>query len=151
MTQNEALDIRQFKAKMRSADIKGEHFDKSWRSQSLWFRLLIFLTVPVWVVYLALFGTRRIIAKHLAVEDLESSDEILLRDEDTERLDDILLKDRDQIIIGQISNLIEEDGDEKRRVAVVFGAFHMRNIVKYLYEKRGYRITNSEWLTVFDL
>jgi len=151
VTQQEAIRFESFRDKILNVDIKGEHFDKKWQSQSMSFRLLIYLMVPVYVVYLAFFGTRQIIAEYIAVEDLESSDEILLSDKDTEKLNDILLKDRDEIIIKYISDLLTRDIGEAKIVAILYGAVHMRNIVNYLSEVQGYRIVDSEWLTVFDL
>lgn len=149
VTQQEALDITSFRNKILSADIKGEEFDHKWQSQAIWFRLQIYLMLPVYILYLMCFGTRQLIAEQMAVDDLQSSDEILFSDKHTEKLDDILLNERDKIVVKCISNLLVRN--DSLTIAVVFGASHMRRIVEYLYGEQGFRITNSEWLTVFDL
>ena len=151
ITQQEGLDLTDIRDKILKADIKGDHFDENWRGQSIWFRLMIYLFAPVYIAYFALFGTRQLIAEHIAMEDLESTDEILLSDKNTDRLQDILLKDREAIIVKYISDVLLQNAGEVKTVAIVYGAVHMRKIVYYLDEIQGFRITNSEWLTVFDL
>ncbi|MEP7075527.1 MAG: hypothetical protein ABI878_06920 [Acidobacteriota bacterium] len=151
VTQQEGLDIKTFREKIRNADIGANEFAAKWRGQSILFRLLIYAAVPVYSIYLALFGTRHLIAENIAVEDLETSDEVLLTDNDTEKFGDILLKDRDTIIIKYFSDFLLTNAGQSKTVAIVYGALHMRNIMNYLFEVEGYRIVDSEWLTVFDL
>ncbi|MEP6849876.1 MAG: hypothetical protein ABI999_13550 [Acidobacteriota bacterium] len=151
VTQQESLDIGSFREKIINADIRGSGFTAKWRGQSIWFRLLIYALVPVYSLYLALFGTRHLIAENIAVEDLESSDEVLLTDKDTEKFGDILVNHRDTIIIQFISDFLLRNAGQSKTVAIVYGALHMRNIMNYLSEVEGYRIVDSEWLTVFDL
>jgi DNA-binding transcriptional regulator GbsR (MarR family) len=62
-----------------------------------------------------------------------------------------LIDERDRKVIGTIERLLKENGKVKKSVGIVYGAMHMRNITAYLLRKQGYRIVNSEWVTVFDL
>lgn len=41
--------------------------------------------------------------------------------------------------------------DKAKSIGIVYGAEHMRSITAYLLKKQGYRITDSEWITVFDI
>lgn len=151
ITQNEGLDLRKLSEKTRHADISAKEFDQAWRQQSKLFRASLYFIAPVVVVYLLVFGTKQLIAGHLAVEDLQDPDEDLHADADSERLDEILLGSRDRILNDNIGELIDTaSGHQKQVIAVLFGAAHMRNVIRYLYDIRGYRIVKSEWLTVFD-
>ncbi len=38
-----------------------------------------------------------------------------------------------------------------RRLAIVYGAQHMRAVVKELVSKRNYRCVKSEWMLIFPL
>jgi hypothetical protein len=70
--------------------------------------------VPVYVIYLFLFGTREIIAENIAVEDLPSSNEVLLQDDDFDKLDALLIDERDRRLIRNIASLNEANGKDKK-------------------------------------
>jgi pheromone shutdown protein TraB len=131
--------------------MEGRAFDEQWSSLPLALRAQIFFLVPVYVIYLFLFGTRETIAKNIAVEDLPSSNEVLLQDDDFDKLDALLLDERDRRLIRNIASLNEANGKDKKTVGVVFGAMHMRNVTSFLLHKLKYRIAKAEWVTVFDL
>jgi pheromone shutdown protein TraB len=87
----------------------------------------------------------------MAIEDLPSSDEILFRDESFEKLDALLLDERDRWLITHIQKLYDSHRHGKKIVGVVYGARHMRNIIRFLLGKLNYRVAKAEWVTVFDL
>ena len=107
--------------------------------------------MPVYVIYLFLFGTRETIAENIALEDLPSSQEILFQDDDFDKLDALLIDERDRRLIHHIECLHQKSGKDKKIVGVVYGAMHMRNATNFLLQKLNYRIAKAEWVTVFDL
>ncbi|MCM3872102.1 MAG: hypothetical protein ND895_15575, partial [Pyrinomonadaceae bacterium] len=126
-------------------------FDERWSSLPIVLRAQLFIIIPVYVVYLFLFGTRETLAKHLALEDLPSSDEILWEDESLEQLDSLLVDERDRKLIEHIAKLNDERSEETQRIGIVYGAFHMRAVMAFLIQKLKYRVTKAEWVKVFDL
>ncbi len=151
VTQQEALKIRLPRKDVINADMSRRDFDKGWSavSAALRFQLIIFL--PVYVVWLFLFGTREVIAEHMAMEDMPSRDETLFSDEDTESLDRLLIDERDRQLIGVIEDLHRTKNPDRKTVGIVYGARHMRNITSFLLDRLSYRITASDWVVVFDL
>jgi len=101
-------------------------------------------------VYLFLFGTRETLAENIALDDLPSSDEILLSDEDFEPLDSLIIDERDRILIEHIARL-DNQQQEAKLIGIVYGAGHMRSTMKFLMQKLNYRIAKAEWVKVFDL
>ena len=151
VTQQEGMKVASFRDKLMNADMEVRAFDERWSSLPLALRAQIFFLVPVYVIYLFLFGTREAIAENIALEDLPSSNEVLLQDDDFDKLDALLIDERDRRLICNIANLDEANGKDKKTVGVVFGAMHMRNVTSFLLHKLKYRIAKAEWVTVFDL
>jgi hypothetical protein len=55
---------------------------------------------------------------------------------------------RDAKLIETLSAAVEKNGAGSR-IAVIYGAAHMRVASRLLTGKYGYRVVESEWLTVF--
>jgi hypothetical protein len=151
ITQQEGMKTSSFRGKIVDADIKGSAFDEHWSSLPFTLKAQILFLMPVYVVYLFLFGTRETIAENIALEDLPSSQEILLQDNDFDKLDALLIDERDRRLIHNIESLHQTNGKDKKIVGVVYGAMHMRNVISFLLRKLNYRIAKAEWVTVFDL
>ncbi len=151
ITQKEGIKISSFKDKIINSDMKEKNFDENWSTLSIFFRMTFFIIVPVYVIYLFIFGTREIIAKNIAFEDLPNSDEILDTDEDIEKMDEILIDKRDKILIDHIEKVLSNSGTDKKTIGILYGASHMRNVFNYLLGKKEYKIAKSEWVVVFDL
>ena len=151
VTQQEGMRVASFRGKLMNADMEGHAFDEQWSSLPLALKAQIFFLVPVYIIYLFLFGTRETIAENIAVDDLPSSNEVLLQDDDFDKLDALLIDERDRRLIRNIASLHEANGQDKKTVGIVYGAYHMRNISSFLLHKLKYRIAKAEWVTVFDL
>jgi len=151
VTQQEGMKVSSFRDKLMSADIEGHTFDEQWSALPLTLKAQIFLLMPVYIIYLFLFGTRETIAENIAVEDLPSSNEVLFQYDDFEKLDALVLDERDRILIRNIKSVHEAKENDKKTVGIVFGAMHMRSVTSFLLHKLKYRIAQAEWVTVFDL
>ena len=150
VTQQDGMRVEALRAKILNADIDAGAFDDSWSSLSLWLRAQLFVLIPIWVLYLLLFGTREVLADNLALDDLPSQEEILEEDEDFAPLHTLLIDGRDRILLEQVAKLLNQN-QHARRIAIVFGAEHMRNAMKFLMQSHKYYVAKAEWVTVFDL
>lgn len=151
VTQHDGMQLDGLRERIVNADIEKAAFNAGWSSLPLRFRALIFMAVPVIVVYLLLFGTRERIAGILAVNDLKSNEEVLETDEDIDRWEAFVLDERDRKLIDYLTKLEEKHDGSRQRVGVVYGARHMPAIVYFLMQKLGYRVVQAEWVKVFDL
>jgi len=151
VTQQEALNLSALSEKIVHSDMSGKTFDMHWARLPISLKAQVLLFVPIYAVYLLICGTKNVVAENIAVDDLPSREEILNYDEEFEKLDSLLLDKRDQIIINRIDSIYKESCKKKRVVGVVYGALHMRNILRFLSGKLQYKIVGSEWITVFDL
>ncbi|MBO0725088.1 MAG: hypothetical protein J2P52_05780 [Blastocatellia bacterium] len=97
------------------------------------------------------FGTRETLAKNMAFEDLPSSDEILLQDESFDKFEALMSDERDRRLITHMQKLYDSHRQDKKIVGVVYGARHMRNIIRFLLGGLNYKVSKAEWVTVFDL
>jgi len=150
VTQQDGMRIESLREKIVSADIDGAAFDERWSRLPITLRAQLLVLVPVFVVYLFLFGTRETLAENIALDDLPSSDEIILDDEEFEPLDALIVDERDRILIEHIARL-EGQQKEAKQIGIVYGAQHMRSTMRFLMQKLNYRVAKSEWVKVFDL
>lgn len=151
VTQAEGLNMSRFRGKVVNHDMEGRAFDERWSSLPLGVRAQVFFLIPVYVVYLFLFGTRETLAEHIAVEDLPTSDEVLFHDEDFEKFDTLIVAERDRRLIESIERLHGSGRRDAQTVGVVYGAAHMRNVTDFLLGRLKYRVAKADWVTVFDL
>jgi len=151
VTQREGMKVSQFREKLVNPDMEGRAFDERWSALPFSLKAQLFLFIPVYAVYLFLFGTRETLAENIALEDLPSADEILFQDGSFEKLDSLLIDERDQRLIDSIGKLHGSGRHDNKTVGIVYGATHMRNVTNFLLRKLNYRVAKAEWVTVFDL
>ena len=150
VTQQDALRMEGFGEKILNTDIEGAAFDERWSSLPISLRAQLLVMVPIFVVYLFLFGTRETLAESIALDDLPSSEEILSEHEDFEPLDALIVDERDRILLEHVARL-EDQQNGPRQIGIVYGARHMRTTIRFLMQKLNYRIAKAEWVKVFDL
>jgi len=150
VTQEEALLLKGLTGKIVNADMKVDAFDKGWSGLPLPLRTLRLAAGPVLASYLLLFGTREMIAERMGIDDLPSRDELLNQDDYFDKVDDLIVDERDKVVLSHITRLDQAASTQKQLVAVLFGARHMRAVSALLLHRLGYRIAQSEWITVFD-
>ena len=96
-----------------------------------------------------LFGSRRLMQfqlEHATVDDLPHLDEVLAPDA-VENILRVIVGERDKPLLNALIELHEQRGQEPITVAVVYGALHMRAVLKGL-RPLGYRVISGEWITV---
>ena len=151
VTQQEGMRMARLREKIVNSDMEGRAFDAHWSTLPFSLKAQLLFFVPFCVAYLFLFGTRETLAENIALEDLPSSDEVLFQDEGFEKLDGLLIDERDRRLIDRIEKLHDSARPEKKTVAVVYGAMHMRKVIGFLLHRLNYRVAKAEWVTVFDL
>lgn len=144
-TQN--LDLLSLGKRIVIPDISTEDFEAGWQRIPLWTRAAVMVAVPVYGVWLAMFGTRRWIGKHAALEDLKTDAETLAAMSDG-GLDALLLDSRDKLLVEELLRIHAEHCDEPLTVAVVYGAEHMRAVTRALNAAHRYRARDAQWVTV---
>lgn len=136
--------------RMIHADVQGEAFEARWWRSGTWLRFLVPLVAPLFGLYLRYFGTRRLIARGLRL-NLRRSRADTLRDDDFRELFALLLDWRDRRLIRVIDQQRRKHGDGEVCIAVLYGARHMKAVLRHLLDRCGYRVAKAEWTTVFEL
>ena len=150
VTQQDGMRVETFRAKILNADMDGNAFNERWSSLPISLRVQLLALIPVFVVYLFLFGTRETLAEHIALDDLPSREEILSDDENVEAFDSFIVDERDRVLIEHVVNL-EHQQNEPKQIGILYGARHMRNLMNFLMQELNYHVAKAEWVKIFDL
>lgn len=149
VTQSDALHLGPDRSRVIHADLSAEEFARGWRQVPLALRLLLLVVAPLYGLYLSVFGTRDLIARYAEFNDLPSRDEVLRYDPAFAKLEEALTGQRDARVIQTIDEVLRGADGTKKLVGILFGARHLRAIIRYLTENHGYVVANAEWVTVF--
>lgn len=132
-------------ARIVNADLSAGEFDQEWRKTPAIPRAIFNMAAPLFGIYRRVRSSREGIARNLCLDDLRSEGEVLNWSSTFEPFRQILLDARDARLIACIE--AELANDSEKRVAVVFGARHMRAVLRYL-ASRGFRCTDASWRTI---
>ncbi|WP_181774487.1 hypothetical protein [Amycolatopsis pittospori] len=130
-------------------DLDGPAFTEGWRRVPLGDRLMLSLLAPALGVFLRGFGTRGMLARFLTVDD--EDDSWTETAEVIPEFDDLLGGSRDKLLVDALAELHERRHHEPGPIAVVYGAEHMRAVVRELRARFGYVVRDAEYVTVFSL
>ena len=131
-------------------DMTGKELDSRWRTAvPRLHRLLIIPAVPLFAAGMLLFGTRRVLGRYLALDDLPTREQEMT-EAAFEDIDKVIVHDRDALVIEALTSIHKERSTEPISVAVVYGAGHMPAVAAMLVARLGYQARSAEWLTVFD-
>ncbi len=131
-------------------DITAAQFRTRWRTLPLLQRLAAWTLLPACAAAFTLLGTRRILSRYLAADDLPSHEEVQAR-RATRQLTELILDHRDALLIESLDAVFQARHAEDIDVAVVYGAEHMRAVARHLFQRYGYRPRTADWLTIFEL
>jgi hypothetical protein len=138
------------RARIINADLSEADFLKVWRDVPAWLRAVSYLVAPVVGISYRLFGTRQALARGMSLEDLPRREETLSWNPETAPLTNAVLHARDQRLVSVLAGQLDHPVPGTDRIAVVFGALHMRAVLRLL-SLRGYRPKDRKWLTVFPI
>lgn len=128
------------------ADLSPDEFHREWRKISLPLRALIFVLAPLVGIKRRLFASRETLGQKMSLEDRKSADEILSWSPSMEPFHHSVLHARDERLLECLRT--ELDATDATRVAVVYGAMHIRSVVREL-RKRGFYCADASWRTIF--
>jgi hypothetical protein len=128
-------------------DLTGEQVSRGWRTVPWLHRLGVVASVPVFGLGLRLFGSRYMLGRYLATDDLPTELDEQVR-ELSPAMTKLIVDDRDRLVAEALDALVSARGAEPIVVGVVYGAGHMPAVVHAL-AACGFKPRNAEWLTVF--
>lgn len=144
------MDLDHLKGRLIHADVEGEAFEERWWKIATWLRFLLPIAAPIYGLYMRYFGTRAAIARGLRF-DLRKSRRELLADSDEREITNVLVDWRDKRLIEAIEEQRLKPENADRTIGILFGAGHMRAVIRHLMRNHKYRVTNAEWVMVFGL
>jgi hypothetical protein len=144
------LDLDSLGVPIINPDMTAAKFENRWRQAVPAFqRLMMWFAAPLFALGMLLFGTRRMLSRHLALDDLPTREQEIER-EAFEHMDKVMVGERDALLLDALISIHGERSSEPVRIGVVHGAGHMPGIAAALQARLGYRIRSAEWLTVFN-
>jgi hypothetical protein len=138
------------RAEIIHADLSTDEFERHWRKVPLHIRWLGYVAAPVYGLYQRWFGSRASLAHGHALDDLPSRSETLSWTPEFASYDAAMVDKRDARLIELMGAYIESEPTASRRLAVVYGAGHMRAVIREL-SRRGFHCVDSEWMLIFPL
>lgn len=133
-----------------NADLSTKEFNDEWKNVPNWLKMTVHVMAPIVGLQRRLFASRSSIGSRLSMEDYRSRAETLSWDPSVEALRKCVLEARDTKLTENLRSQLHQSSTDVRRVAIVFGAMHMRAVLKEL-RKNNYSSVESGWHTVFSL
>lgn len=134
-------------ARIVLADLPSGEFEMHWRAIPLAKRAMLFVLAPLYGLYMRLLATREDIAGRLALEDLASREEMLNWNPAYVSLGVAIHHARDERLLECIGAELADEHATEKRIAVVYGARHMRAVLRRL-TRQGFVCTDSQWRQV---
>jgi hypothetical protein len=131
-------------------DMDGARFSRGWAKVPWLQRTLAWLLIPIYGIFLAVFGTRQMLARDLGTEDQPSDVDLDVAAAYPE-LYGLICDERDQLLIQALMEIHEQRNREPIKVAVVYGAAHMAAVLHAMSARHRYVARDGEFLNVFDL
>ena len=145
VSQKDALSLSGLDATLIHGDLSSSELSHRWNKLSFLYKVVVPLVGPLYGIYKFLTATRASLAKNHSVESVKSNREIDNSDTDFSKL---LIDGRDKKLIATIEETINGNYGSAKKVAILFGASHMRVVTCYLLEKHNYRVVDSQWMQV---
>jgi hypothetical protein len=143
------IEYSRLEAEVIMPDMTGRQLRAGWRAVPLLQRAALPLIAPLMGAVFWLLGTKRMMARYAAADDLPDADELMLRDH-AQALTELFLDQRDALVSAALDQVLAQRQEEAVDIAVVYGAAHMPAVTRYLLTSYGFRPREAEWLTVFS-
>jgi hypothetical protein len=131
------------------ADLTTDEFNREWRKVSPLLRAAFLIGAPLYGVHRRFFASRQRLAHNMSLEDRQSADEILGWSPTFEPVNHSIIQARDNRLIDCIAAELESANGTDARIAVVYGARHMRSVLREL-ARREFFCSESTWRTIFS-
>lgn len=146
--QDEALRFGSLRARLVHGDVSTLEFQTHWNQIPLRHRVLLALGAPLYGAYLSLTATRESLGRRMSLDDAIAREEAI-PSEDSTAIDNAIIRSRDAKLLAALESLISTEA-RGAVIGAIYGAAHMPAVTDLLMEKHKYRVSNSEWLEVFD-
>jgi hypothetical protein len=133
------------KARRVRADLTGEEFEAAWRAVPLWLRLAIYAAAPLVGLHRRWFSSRNRLMRDMACEDQTPLSELLAITPETGALTQAVL----HAPLGASGRRVRYPPPKK--IAVVYGAAHMRAVVRELTANRASTVSDARWRTLMNV
>jgi hypothetical protein len=133
-------------ARIIKADLSPDEFHREWRKISLPLRALFYVLAPLVGIQRRVFASREKLAEKMSLDDRKSADEILSWSPRMDPLFHSVLHARDERLLECLG--AELGSTESKRVAVIYGAMHIRSVMREL-GRRGFYCVEASWRTIF--
>jgi hypothetical protein len=137
--------------KIVHADLLPEEFEAEWRKVPLWLRLAVSVLSPLIGLKRRWHYSRSALAKEMSCEDQPSLSELLAISPETGALTQSILHARDERLIERLRDELDAFEMPSKSVAIVYGAAHMRAVVRELTGNRNFAVCGAEWRTIMSL
>ena len=137
-------------ARVVLADLPTREFHDEWSKVPLRLRLTVSIGAPIYGLLQRYLATRHSLAERMCLEDRRSPEEILSWTPYLQRFWACVRDARDARLIGCLAAELEAGGLGNKRIAVVYGAAHMRAVAAAL-ASRGFICSDSLWREVIPL
>jgi len=138
------MSIDKVRDRLLLADVDGMKLDERWRNLSVFNRWLLPVLAPIIGTYLRWFGSRQTIANYMSLELMKDREELLVH-ADVEELEELIVDWRDKNLLDVLDQQIAKAAqDEKTCIGVLYGASHMRAVIRHLVNHHRYRPTKSQ-------
>jgi hypothetical protein len=87
----------------------------------------------------------------MSCEDQPSVADLLAISPETGALTQAILHARDQKLIERLGDEIDAADGQSKDVAIIYGAAHMRAVVRELTGKRDFSLCGGEWRTIMNM
>jgi hypothetical protein len=125
------------------ADLTGDEFEAEWKAVPLWQRWAIYVLAPLVGLRRRWSSSRSRLAKDMACDYEPSLSELLALTPETGALTQAVLHARDERLLERLR--AELDSLPPRSIAVVYGAAHMRAVVRELTTRRAFSVADAQW------
>lgn len=136
-------------ARIVHADLSATEFEAAWHKVPLGLRCLIYLVAPLIGLSLRWRGSRGALSKRLRM-DVEPTIKEALINPETAILAEVILKQRDDRLLEILGRELDQF-QGPGQIAVIYGAAHMRAVIRELTDVRDFKPGDFSWVTIFSL
>lgn len=130
-----------------NADVSTAEFHRLWSLVPIWLRILVYVGAPLIGLRRRWSETRQGLIKGLSLEDIPSNEEVISWNAESGHLSRAILHARDEHLVKRLEEVLAE-APRPKRVAIVYGAQHMRAVIRALSGRLGFHPVSSEWRTI---
>lgn len=137
-------------ARIVRADLTAAEFELEWKKVPLALRTAVQITALLYGAHSRIASSRERLARDMSLEDRRSANEILNWSPDMEPILDSVVRARDKRLIECMATELDVVTESELRMAIVYGAEHMRAVLREL-ATRGFQCSDTSWRTIFSV